>query len=109
MNNTANSFPSSLRSFVDASTWTYAKTMPKWPHEYIIKDRVDPELFVQLVRHIREHGYEGRFYKRSITYFDEDGMTYWTMGDPIEVEDIINRCKKENTFEERERRGELPE
>ena len=102
------SIPPTLRTFVDTATWTYAKTMPKWPHEYIVKERVDAELFVQMVRHIREHGYEGRFYQRPITYFDEAGVTYWTMGAPVEETIIINRCKKENTFEERTRRGELP-
>jgi hypothetical protein len=82
--------------------------MPKWPHEYLVRDRVDVELFVALVMHIREHGYLGHFYRREITYFDEGGLAYWTMGAPIEETTIINRCPKEDTFEERKRRGELP-
>ena len=102
-------FPPSLRTFLDTETWTYAKTYhPDWPHEYLVRDRVDEELFLQLVRHIREHGYEGRFYDRGVTYFDEDGMTYWTMGYPVEETDVINRCQKEETFEVREREGRLP-
>ena len=51
--------PKDLRDFVDRETWTYAKTMPEWPHEYIVRDRVDESLFVQLVEHIRAHGYAG--------------------------------------------------
>lgn len=100
--------PSELTQFIRTESWTYAKTMPQWPHEYIVRDRVDAGLFLKLVKHIREHGYEGNFYKRPITYFDEDGMTYWTMGAPIEETTIINRCKKEDTYEERLRRGTLP-
>ena len=42
-------FSPEIRDFVDNETWTYAKTMPKWPHEYLVKDRVDEELFVQMV------------------------------------------------------------
>ena len=43
----------------------------------VVRDRVaDEGLFFHLVRHIREHGYERRFYDRVMTYFDEDGMTY---------------------------------
>lgn len=102
-------FPTELRDFVDAETWTYAKTMPKWPHEYLVRERVDEALFVQLVEHIRAHGYEGSFYRRKITYFDEDGMTYWTMGAPVDETIIINRCRKEDTYEVRLAEGRLPE
>jgi len=52
-------FPPELRDFVDREIWTYAKTMPTWPHEYIVRDRVDEDLFVQLGHHIRAEGYEG--------------------------------------------------
>ena len=102
-------FPKELRDFVANSEWTFAKTMPKWPHEYIVRERVDEDSFIRLVQHIREHGYEGRFYHRKITYFDEDGMTYWTMGAPINETTIINRCPKENTYEERLKNGTLPD
>jgi hypothetical protein len=103
-------FPIHLREFVEASTWTFAKTYAEtWPHEYIVRDQVDEALFVQTVHHIRTHGYEGKFYRKSITYFDEDGMVYWTMGEPVEVTTIINRCKKEQTYEHRLRCGTLPE
>jgi len=103
------SFPPQLRNFVDRETWTYAKTMPKWPHEYLVRERVgDEELFVQLIEHIRAEGYEGTFYRKPITYYDEDGLTYWTMGAPVEETIIINRCKKEDTYEVRLANGTLP-
>ena len=101
--------PEVLRQFVAACRWTFAKTYaPDWPHEYIVRKNVDEELFVQLVLHIRAHGYEGRFYEKPITYFDEGGMVYWTMGSPIEKTVIINRCQKEQTYEERSKNGTLP-
>jgi len=103
-------FPAGIRRFVKEEQWTFAKTYAKtWPHEYIVRDRVDRELFVQLVRHIREHGYQGHFYRKPITYFDEAGMTYWTMGAPIDETTIINRCPKEDTYAERLKNGTLPE
>lgn len=79
-----------------------------WPHEYLVRDRVDCVLFKALVRHIRQHGFEGRFYKRALTYFAEDGLLYWTMGAPIEETTIINRCKEEDSYENRLRNGTLP-
>ena len=27
-----------MRAFIAKATWKYAKTMPKYPHEYTIKD-----------------------------------------------------------------------
>lgn len=102
-------FPPDLLAFVNREKWTFAKTYAKtWPHEYIVRERVDEQLFVRLVEHIRAHGYQGRFYSKPITYFDEDGLTYWTMGEAIEKTTIINRCPKEGTYEERLKNGTLP-
>lgn len=102
--------PAGLRNFVEACDWVFAKTYAyTWPHEYIVRDKVDPGMFEQLVEHIREHGYKGRFYSKTLTYFDEDGLVYWTMGAPIGETIIINRCNKEGTYEERLKNGTLPE
>jgi len=108
-NSGPDSFSEDLRRFVNEENWTYAKTMPKWPHEYLVRERVDEELFEKLVSHIRSNGYEGRFYSKKITYYEEDGLLYWTMGAPLDETTIINRCAKENSFEYRLRNGTLPE
>ena len=100
--------PPDLRNFVKAQTWTYAKTMPEWPHEYIVRDRVDESFLVRLVEHIRTNGYQGKFYRMEITYFEEDGMVYWTMGAPVSETTIVNRCRKEDTYEARLAKGTLP-
>ena len=108
VHNDSDGFPEDLKQFVDKEEWTYAKTMPEWPHEYLVREQVDEELFKKLVIHIRENGYEGRFYRKKITYYEEEGMVYWTMGAPVEKTTIINRCKKEDSFEYREKKGKLP-
>lgn len=97
-----------LKDFIKTVPWTYAKTMPNWPHEYIVRNKVDENLFIQMVKHIRENGYQGSFYQKPIIYFEQDGLVYWTMGAPIEDTIIINRCKKENTYEARLKNGTLP-
>jgi len=97
-----------ILEFIKSVSWTYAKTMPQWPHEYIVRDRVDEGLFVKFVKHVRKFGYQGNFYNKKITYFDHDGMTYWTMGAPIEETIIINRCCKEDTNKMRLKEGGLP-
>ncbi len=106
--NDALPLPDSLRQFIASSKWTFAKTMPEWPHEYIVRDRVDENLFEQLVRHIRTNGYDGAFYEKTYIYFEEDGLLYWTMGNPINETTIINRCKNESSYECRLKNGTLP-
>ncbi len=101
-------FPASLRQFVESSRWTFAKTIAEWPHEYLVRDRVDEGRFEDLVRHIRSHGFEGRFYQKAITYFAEGGFLYWTMGAPLDSTKIINRCMEADSYENRRLNGTLP-
>ena len=103
-------FSNALKEFITSCEWTFAKTYAQtWPHEYIVRDRVDEGKFLELVGHIRAHGYQGKFYNMTLTYFDHEGMTYWTMGAPINETIIVNRCRIENTYEQRLKNGTLPE
>jgi len=102
-------FPVELRDFVCQEEWTFAKTMPLWPHEYIVRERVDEECFVRLVQHIRANGYQGNFYQMKITYYENDGLVYWTMGAPLDETIIVNRCPSQNSYEHRLANGTLPE
>ena len=101
-------FSAPLRAFVDETTWTFAKTMPEWPHEYIVRERVDEQLFVDLAGHVRTHGRSGRFYERVIVYYEEAGLVYWTMGAPLAETIIVNRCRTKDTYERRLAAGKLP-
>ena len=99
-----------LREFVRTAPWTFAKTYAAtWPHEYLVRDRVDESLFIALVTHIRTYGYEGQFYRLTLTYFDEGDHVYWTMGEPIDETEIVNRCRRDQTYEYRLTHNLLPE
>lgn len=108
MDKIQHALPEVLRNFVREAKWTYAKTMPAWPHEYIVRARVDENLFEQLVHHIRANGCEAPFYDEKFIFFEEGGMLYWTMGAAVNETTIINRCRKENSYESRLRNGTLP-
>ena len=54
-------------------------------------------------------GTSGHFYRKKITYYEEAGFVYWTMGAALEETVIINRCRKEDSFEARSKNGTLPE
>ena len=112
-------FSDEIKDFIRNTPWTFAKTYAEtWPHEYLCVHYLkDTESFFTIVKHLRTYSTEGRFYKRSVWYFEEDGYTYWTMARkvnddwdyPIEEEEIINRCRNEQTYESRLKNGTLPE
>ena len=101
--------PDTLRNYINELNWVFAKTYAKnWPHEYVVRDKSDENNFVELVKHIRENGYLGKFYTKDITYLDDSNIVYWTMGAPIGETTIINRCRKEQTYEYRLAHNDLP-
>lgn len=79
--------------FIKNQAWTFAKTMPEMPHEYIKKNLFILKEFNEFVNLIREEGYIKKFNGREYTYLDIDNYTYWTMGAPINQTIIINRAK----------------
>ena len=95
--------PQDIIAFTDREKWTFAKTYAEtWPHEYIVQERVDNELFQKLAEHIDTCGYVDHFYKKEVIYLDYDGYTYWHM------ENIINRCVEADTYHRRKIDGRLP-
>ncbi len=101
-------FSKELEAFINQVTWTYAKTMPEWPHEYIVKNNVDNRYFESIVHHIRKNGQEEFFYQKTLVYYHQDGLVYWTMGAPVDETIIVNRCKEKDTYENRLKFGRLP-
>lgn len=92
-----------LQDFVDNSTWIFAKTYAKtWPHEYIVQEHVDHDMFIKLANHIDSNGYKSFFYNKEMVYFDYNEYTYWHM------ENIINRCLLADTYHRRVVDGRLP-
>ena len=84
-----------LRSMIARCEWTFAKTMPFAPHEYIVKDKcpLAAEDFEYFVNMQREHGVKERWGKYNNPYLYIDDYKYWTMGAPIEETTVINRAK----------------
>jgi len=96
--------PEHLGQFIERTPWTFARTYARhWPHEYIVREKVEAALFDELAGHIDRHGLESHFYGQKRAYFDHAGRTYWHM------DNIINRCPEANTYHRREQEGRLPE
>jgi hypothetical protein len=82
---------------LSAQRWTFAKSMPHNPHEYIVRGRhVDADTFEALVTVIRTNA-EARIFGRLkyLVFYPGDGYRYWTMGHPFPITKIINRAKVE--------------
>ncbi len=108
-NRNSERFPDDIKSWLESQDWIFAKTYAKkWPHDYLVRERVDEDMFLKAVVHTRVNGYIGKFYKSKIPYFDEDGYVYWTMGAPLDITIILNRCRLEQTYEYRLEHGLLP-
>jgi hypothetical protein len=98
MDDTVEEFRQYLRQFRDVARWTNAKSGP--PHSYTVR-KWRPQYeheFLRAVSGIRKYGYPQRFYRATYTYFDLDGLKYWTMGSPLDETIILNRAEIEATY-----------
>lgn len=82
------------RDFISSHNWRFAKTMPKWPHWYVVRRycRREDE-WLEFMRLIRNWGYDEKFHSMNIRYLDLDGFKYWTNGYIEEHTSIINRAE----------------
>ena len=86
---------SKLREMIARCQWTFAKTMPWVPHEYIVRGKcpLAEEEFIYFVNMQRDYGVKEHWGKYYHPYLYIDDYKYWTMGAPIEETIIINRAK----------------
>jgi hypothetical protein len=78
---------------LEVQTWTFARTMPKNPHEYTLRKTWTGDLpFEAVVQFIRDHGYRRRYGRRWYVCLDVGQHRYWTMGAPLPATILINRA-----------------
>ena len=86
-----------LREMVARCQWTFAKTMPWCPHEYIVRGKcpLSEEEFLYFIDMQRNYGKVERWGKYITPYLYIDDYKYWTMGAPVEETIVMNRAKVE--------------
>lgn len=84
-----------LREMIARCEWTFAKTMPWCPHEYIVRGKcpLTEEEFLYFIDMQRRFGKVERWGKYNNPYLYIDDYKYWTMGAPYEETTVINRAK----------------
>ena len=87
----------------------------RWNKKLPIIDFSDNYLYISSDRKIKNiiaflayRNYDLDYIYGKITYYDDEGLVYWTMGAPIDETIIINRCRKENSYKSRQANGTLP-
>jgi hypothetical protein len=82
-------------AFIEGSTWVFAKTYAAYcPHEYVVgRGKIDRREFEAAVLFIRRCGFDAYYGNRLGPYFIRGDYYYWTMGEPVERCQIINRAK----------------
>jgi|694.fasta_scaffold34382_5 hypothetical protein len=79
---------------LQSATFKVAKTMPKIPHSYTLKETwVSQKDFNSVVMFIRNNGYVKMFYSKPFMYYNIGEYCYWTMGNSLEITKLINRAK----------------
>ena len=85
--------PELFQETIEYYEFTFAKTMPEIPHEWLARRQVRSHVWNWLVDAIYTHGVEESFYGKKFKYLYVGGYKYWCMGNPIPRTKIINRAK----------------
>ena len=82
-----------VQQFLKGHKWTYAKTMPEFPHWYLLKkDAIDKFKFIDVARYIQQNGIPSEFKNITYVYLNFESYKYWTMGSSPEETTVINRA-----------------
>jgi hypothetical protein len=83
-----------LRKLLESAEYQFAKTMPKTPHWYTLKQTwKKEEEFLQAVLGVRHYGKAEDWYSRTFTYFYAGEYKYWTMGNDVSETILINKAR----------------
>ena len=67
-----------VKKLINAHQWRFAKTLRKNPHEYtLMKTWNNKNDFIEFVKYICDHSYEGRFYSYKQRYCNIGEFKYW--------------------------------
>jgi hypothetical protein len=94
--------PVRLKRFIDGNEWIFAKTYAKTaPHEYVVYDRLSPEMQVEydwFIQQIVKHGVDEKFYSKTFRYLYFEDRKYWTYDIEEREGGVLNRDMAKNKY-----------
>lgn len=77
-----------VHAFIAAAPWRFAKSVPQWPHWYVMEDWVDKREYNFFADFIDEYGRDDPWSER-VTYrfLAVDGFKYWY------IDEMLNRAR----------------
>lgn len=97
--------------FIETAPWRFAKSVPNWPHFYIVEQELaDQESYRKARSFIQESGRDGNFFDFKVRYYDLNDWTYWAspLKESITQKYMLNRCKSEHTYDAQIAKGQIP-
>lgn len=79
-----------IEKFLGSMVWTFAKTMPDTPHDYVVRDALsdaDKKTFDAFGEYIKRAGYSAAFASKRYNYLHIRDFKYWMIGN------ILNRAE----------------
>jgi hypothetical protein len=85
------------RAYIKSMDWRFSRSMPQWPHWYIVREWGSARKFDFMGRLIKEFGYRDRWGNRNDSYLVIGKYKYWV------IEDVLNRAAPISNPEVRKR------
>jgi hypothetical protein len=85
------------RAYINSMDWQFAKTMPQWPHRYVLREDGSARDFDFVKRLIKQFGYRDPWGSRTKYSFVMGRFKYWVDADclnrgaPISNEEVKKR------------------
>jgi hypothetical protein len=74
------------RAYINSMQWKFAKSMPQWPHWYVIREDGSAREFDFVARLIKQFGYTDKWGNRSDSYLVIGEFKYWA------IDNVLNRA-----------------
>jgi hypothetical protein len=85
------------RAYINSMDWRFARSMPQWPHWYVVREWGSAREFDFIARLIKKFGYPDRWGTRRNSYLVIGKFKYWI------DEEVLNRAAPLSNAEVRKR------
>jgi len=75
-----------MRAYINSMEWEFAKSMPQWPHCYVLREDGSAREFDFVASLIERFGYSDRWNTRTSYYLVIGKFKYWV------IDNVLNRA-----------------